>query len=186
MLIVAYLINLTGIERLAAVTGGEIASTFDKPELVRLGECALIDEIMVGEDKLIRFSGCKSGTACTIVLRGASSHLLGTYCVFACWGIAEGGLDAWDGSVLTHFAARCRRIQALHDRWVGFAWCLLSPWPAITLFMLCCAEEAERSLHDALCVLTETVKETRVVCGGGCMEMLMAAAIDRYTTLFPT
>ena len=42
------------------------------------GECALIDEIMVGEDKLIRFSGCKSGTACTVILRGASSHLLGT------------------------------------------------------------------------------------------------------------
>lgn len=42
-----------------------------------------------------------------------------------------------------------------------------------------CADEAERSLHDALCVLTETIKETRVVCGGGCMEMLMAAAIDR-------
>lgn len=59
------------------MTGGEIASTFDKPELVSLGECALIDEIMVGEDKLIRFSGCKSGTACTIILRGASSHLLG-------------------------------------------------------------------------------------------------------------
>mmetsp|Transcript_44780 Transcript_44780/g.78161 ORF Transcript_44780/g.78161 Transcript_44780/m.78161 type:complete len:179 (-) Transcript_44780:151-687(-) len=71
---------------------------------------------MVGEDKLIRFSGCKSGTACTVILRGASSHLL---------------------------------------------------------------EEAERSLHDALCVLTETIKETRVVCGGGCMEMLMAAAIDK-------
>jgi T-complex protein 1 subunit beta len=51
--------------------------------------------------------------------------------------------------------------------------------------MLCCAEEAERSLHDALCVLTETVKETRVVCGGGCMEMLMAAAIDRYGTIAP-
>lgn len=108
--------DFDGIERLAAVTGGEIASTFDKPELVMLGECDLIDEIMVGEDKLIRFSGCKSGTACTIILRGASSHLL---------------------------------------------------------------DEAERSLHDALCVLTETVKETRVVCGGGCMEMLMADAIDQ-------
>lgn len=108
--------DFDGIERLAAVTGGEIASTFDKPELVTLGECDLIDEIMVGEDKLIRFSGCKSGTACTIILRGASSHLL---------------------------------------------------------------DEAERSLHDALCVLTETVKETRVVCGGGCMEMLMADAIDK-------
>lgn len=43
----------------------------------------------------------------------------------------------------------------------------------------CPTEEAERSLHDALCVLTETIKETRVVCGGGCMEMHMAAAIDK-------
>lgn len=108
--------DFDGIERLAAVTGGEIASTFDKPELVKLGKCALIDEVMIGEDKLIRFSGCAGGQACTIVLRGASSHLL---------------------------------------------------------------EEADRSLHDALCVLTETIKETRVVCGGGCCEMLMACAIDR-------
>ena len=108
--------DFDGIERLAAVTGGEIASTFDRPDLVSLGECKLIDEIMVGEDRLIRFSGCKSGTACSVILRGASSHLL---------------------------------------------------------------DEAERSLHDALCVLTETVKETRVVCGGGCMEMLMADAIDK-------
>lgn len=100
---------------MAAVTGGEICSTFDRPDLVQLGECGLIDEIMVGEDRLIRFSGCKSGTACSVILRGASSHLL---------------------------------------------------------------DEAERSLHDALCVLTQTVKETRVVCGGGCMEMLMANAID--------
>ena len=53
--------DFDGIERLAAVTGGEIASTFDKPELVQLGECALIDEIMVGEEKLMRFSGCKAG-----------------------------------------------------------------------------------------------------------------------------
>jgi T-complex protein 1 subunit beta len=112
--------DFDGIERLAAVTGGEIASTFDRPDLVSLGECALIDEIMVGEDKLIRFSGCKSGTACTVILRGASSHLL---------------------------------------------------------------DEAERSLHDALCVLTETVKETRVICGGGCLEMLMANAIDAQVPL---
>ena len=28
-------------------------------------------------------------------------------------------------------------------------------------------DEAERSLHDALCVLQQTVKETRVVYGGG-------------------
>ena len=38
--------------------------------------------------------------------------------------------------------------------------------------------EAERSLHDALCVLTSTVKEPRTVFGGGCSEMLMAKAVD--------
>ncbi|KAI8053712.1 hypothetical protein BDF22DRAFT_775483 [Syncephalis plumigaleata] len=39
--------------------------------------------------------------------------------------------------------------------------------------------EAERSLHDALCVLSQTVKEPRTVLGGGmCSEMLMSKAVD--------
>ena len=37
--------------------GGEIVSTFGHPEKVRLGSCKLIEEVMIGEDKLIRFSG---------------------------------------------------------------------------------------------------------------------------------
>jgi T-complex protein 1 subunit beta len=39
-------------------------------------------------------------------------------------------------------------------------------------------DEAERSLHDALSVLSQTVLETRVVLGGGCSEMLMSCAVD--------
>lgn len=31
---------------------------------------------MIGEDRLIHFSGVALGEACTIVLRGASSHIL--------------------------------------------------------------------------------------------------------------
>ncbi|KAF4394731.1 hypothetical protein F8388_004786 [Cannabis sativa] len=69
--------DFDGIERLALVTGGEIASTFDNPESVKLGHCKLIEEIMIGEDKLIHFSGVDLGQACTIVLRGASRVLLG-------------------------------------------------------------------------------------------------------------
>ena len=38
--------------------------------------------------------------------------------------------------------------------------------------------EADRSLHDALCVLTSTVKEPRTVFGGGSSEMLMAKAVE--------
>jgi len=39
-------------------------------------------------------------------------------------------------------------------------------------------DEAERSLHDALSVLSQTVKETKIVLGGGCSEMLMANRVD--------
>eukprot|EP00793_Prasinoderma_coloniale_P005028 PRCOL_00000789-RA len=114
--------DFDGIERLALVTGGEITSTFDHPEEVKLGECELIEEIMIGEDKLIRFGGVKLGEACTIVMRGASMHVL---------------------------------------------------------------DEAERSMHDALCVLQQTVQDTRVVCGGGAPEICMAKAVDELAARTP-
>ena len=34
------------------VTGGEIVSTFGNPEKVKLGRCKLIEEVMIGEDKV--------------------------------------------------------------------------------------------------------------------------------------
>lgn len=114
--------DFAGVERLALVTGGEIASTFDHPELVKLGSCKLIEEVMIGEDKLIHFSGVALGEACTIVLRGATQQIL---------------------------------------------------------------DEAERSLHDALCVLAQTVKDPRTVYGGGCSEMLMAHAVTMLASRTP-
>jgi len=44
--------DFEGVERLSLVTGGEITSTFDRPDLVNLGRCDLIEEIMIGEDKV--------------------------------------------------------------------------------------------------------------------------------------
>merc|ERR1712203_50105 len=46
-------------------------------------------------------------------------------------------------------------------------------------------DEAERSIHDALCVLTSTVKETKTVYGGGCSEMLMANAVQDAAATTP-
>ncbi len=40
-------------------------------------------------------------------------------------------------------------------------------------------DEAERSLHDALCVLTTTVKNRRVVYGGGNSEIQMSLAVEK-------
>ena len=34
------------------VLGGEIVSTFGNPEKVKLGRCKLIEETMIGEDKV--------------------------------------------------------------------------------------------------------------------------------------
>lgn len=110
--------DFEGVERLAAATGAEILSTFDAPERKDevLGYCDLIEEIMIGEDKVIRFSGCKKDEACTVVLRGASNHII---------------------------------------------------------------DEAERSLHDALCVLISTITNRKVVYGGGNAEMTMAREVDK-------
>src|ERR1700761_2976905 len=108
--------DFDGVERLALVTGAEIASTFDHPESVKLGHCDLVEEVIIGEDTLIRFSGVAAGRACTIVLRGATEQLL---------------------------------------------------------------DEAERSLHDALAVLSQTVKSPKTTLGGGCAEMVMAKAVDQ-------
>jgi T-complex protein 1 subunit beta len=44
--------DFEGVERLSLVTGGEITSTFDRPDLVKFGRCDLIEEIMIGEDKV--------------------------------------------------------------------------------------------------------------------------------------
>jgi T-complex protein 1 subunit beta len=108
--------DFDGVERLALVTGAEITSTFDHPEHVKLGHCDVIEEVIIGEDSLIRFSGVAAGRACTVVLRGATEQLL---------------------------------------------------------------DEAERSLHDALAVLSQTVANPRTTLGGGCAEMNMAKAVDQ-------
>jgi T-complex protein 1 subunit beta len=79
----------------------------------------LIEEVIIGEDTLIKFSGVSAGEACTIVLRGATDQLL---------------------------------------------------------------DEAERSLHDALAVLSQTVIEPRTTLGGGCAEMVMAKAVEGAAT----
>jgi len=48
--------------------GGEIVSTFDMPDSVKLGRCDLIEEIMIGEDRLIKFSGMLTSALLMIIV----------------------------------------------------------------------------------------------------------------------
>jgi len=114
--------DFEGIERLAKALGADVLSTFDETDRVRYGHAGRIEEVMIGESNVIKFSGLPAGEACTVVLRGASGHIL---------------------------------------------------------------DEAERSLHDALCVVAQTVGETRTVLGAGCSEMIMAKAVEEEAKRTP-
>jgi T-complex protein 1 subunit beta len=66
--------DFDGIERLSACLGADILSTFDSTVAGVddiLGSCDSIEEIMIGEDKMIKFNGCFKNEACSIVLRGS-------------------------------------------------------------------------------------------------------------------
>jgi thermosome len=45
--------------------------------------------------------------------------------------------------------------------------------------------EAERSLHDALCVVRDIIEEPRVVAGGGAPELEMSSTIRKYAETLP-
>eukprot|EP00746_Dinoflagellata_sp_MGD_P156983 gnl/MRDRNA2_/MRDRNA2_86055_c0_seq1.p1 gnl/MRDRNA2_/MRDRNA2_86055_c0~~gnl/MRDRNA2_/MRDRNA2_86055_c0_seq1.p1 ORF type:complete len:551 (-),score=54.13 gnl/MRDRNA2_/MRDRNA2_86055_c0_seq1:911-2563(-) len=107
--------DFDGIERLSKVLNCDIVSTFERPDQVKIGHCKLIEEVHIGTDSVIHFSGVEKGEACTIVLRGGSSQVL---------------------------------------------------------------DEAERSMHDTICVLIATVEDFRITYGGGYPEMKMGRAID--------
>lgn len=114
--------DFDGTERLAAVLGADILSTFDNPDQSELGFCTKIEEFMIGEDKVIQFKGCKANEACSIVLRGSGQHIL---------------------------------------------------------------DEAERSFHDAICVLMAAVKNHMTIYGGGNAEMRMSLAVDELAKSTP-
>mmetsp|Transcript_28393 Transcript_28393/g.67798 ORF Transcript_28393/g.67798 Transcript_28393/m.67798 type:complete len:501 (+) Transcript_28393:1-1503(+) len=109
--------DFDGIERLALVTGAEIVSTFDEPSKVKLGKCKVVEEIMVGKETMIRFSGCYNKGTSTIVLRGSNEQI---------------------------------------------------------------TSEAERSLHDALCVLVQSIQTPSFVYGGGCMDAKIIVGLEKY------
>ena len=71
---------LIPVVNLNVSAGGPIIrhSTFDDPNPEVLGSCALVEEVMIGEDTVIRFAGCAKNEACTVILRGSGSHILET------------------------------------------------------------------------------------------------------------
>jgi thermosome len=105
------------MEKLAKATGAKILASTKDMSHEALGEAKLVEEIKIGDDKLIFVRECKDPRAVTIVLRGGSEHVV---------------------------------------------------------------DEAERSLHDGLCVVRNAVEDGKIVSGGGASEEEAAKELKSY------
>jgi archaeal chaperonin len=105
------------MEKLAKATGGSVVGTVKDLSKESLGQAKLVEEVRVGEDKLIYVRGCKNPKAVTIMIRGGSEHVV---------------------------------------------------------------DEAERSLHDAICVVRNAVEDGKILAGGGAPEAELAKRLKDY------
>jgi thermosome len=100
-------VSTSDMEKLSRATGGAIAASVKDLAPDTLGKAKRVEEVKIGDDKLIYIRDCQNPKAVTIVIRGASNHVI---------------------------------------------------------------DEAERSLHDGLCVVRNAIEDGKIVAGGGAPE----------------
>lgn len=105
------------MEKLAKATGGVIVADLKDLDAKALGEAKLVEEVKIGDDKLVFVRDAKNPRAVSILLRGGSEHVV---------------------------------------------------------------DEAERSLHDALCVVRNALEDRKFVAGGGAPEMEVARGLRDF------
>jgi thermosome len=110
-------VSSSDMEKLARATGGKILASVKDLTAEALGKAKKVEEIKIGDDKLIYVRECKNPKAVTIVVRGGSTHVI---------------------------------------------------------------DEAERSLHDGLCVVRNAVEDAKIVAGGGASEAEVAKNLRSY------
>ena len=105
------------MEKLAKATGGTIQASTKEINSQALGEAKLVEEVKIGDDKLVYVRECKDPHAVTVVIRGGSDHVV---------------------------------------------------------------DEAERSFHDAICVVRNAIEDHKIVAGGGAPEAETAKQLRDY------
>ncbi len=105
------------MEKLARATGGKIVAQVTDLTPDVLGKAKKVEEVKIGDDKLVYIRDCKNPKAVTIVIRGATNNLI---------------------------------------------------------------DEAERSLHDGLCVVRNAIEDGKIVAGGGAPEAELAKNLRSF------
>src|SRR2546430_14917438 len=107
------------MEKLARATGGSPVGTLKDLSKASLGQAKLVEEVKIGDDKLVYVREAKNPKAVTIMIRGGSEHVV---------------------------------------------------------------DEAERSLHDALCVGRNALEDGKIVAGGGGPEAGLSQRLKDFGT----
>ncbi len=110
-------LSSSDMEKLARATGAKIVGSAKDLSSDALGEAKIVEEVKIGEDKLVYVRECKNPKAVTVVIRGGSEHVV---------------------------------------------------------------DEAERSLHDALCVVRNAIEDAKIVAGGGSSEAEVSRQLRSY------
>jgi len=110
-------VSSSDMEKLSRATGGKIQASVKDLSADALGNAKKVEEVKIGDDKLIYVRDCKNPKAVTIVIRGGSTHII---------------------------------------------------------------DEAERSLHDGLCVVRNVIEDGKIVAGGGAPEAEVAKNLRSY------
>src|SRR5216683_156942 len=104
-------------EKLSKATGARVVASVKDLAKDALGEAKSIEEVKIGDDKLLYIRDAKNPKAVTIVIRGGTEHVV---------------------------------------------------------------DEADRSLHDALCVVRNALEDGKIVAGGGAPEAELAKRLRDY------
>jgi len=110
-------VSSSDMEKLGRATGAKIIASYKDLTADALGSAKAVEEVKIGDDKLLYVRECKNPKAVTVVIRGGAEHIVG---------------------------------------------------------------EAERSLHDALCVVRNAVEDGKIVPGGGAPEAEISRQLRSY------
>jgi thermosome len=105
------------LEKLSKATGARVVASVKDLAKDALGEAKSVEEVKIGDDKLLYVRDAKNPKAVTIVIRGGTEHVV---------------------------------------------------------------DEADRSLHDALCVVRNALEDGKIVAGGGAPEAELAKRLREY------
>ncbi|CDJ32136.1 TCP-1/cpn60 family chaperonin, putative [Eimeria mitis] len=118
-----------------------------------------MEEVVIGDDTAIRFSGCKTGGACTVVVRGSSDQ-----------GVDEAERSLHDALAILSQLVLQEQQQRKQQRQAAAAAAGL-------------AAAAAETMNEA--VLAANEQQLLLVCGGGAAEMAMEAAVSSLATTIP-